>query len=87
MIALLRNPLTLVWAALAVATLASYETAAGGRSFAIVMLVAGLKSHLISWYFMDLRAAHRGWAIAFAGLAAAAVAAIIALHFIAAAHG
>ena len=77
MAAYLRNPLCQVWAFLTAITLASWWVSQGGLEFNVnplvtvtVLLVAGLKVHLVVRYFMEVKVAPRwlrrtmnGWLI------------------------
>jgi hypothetical protein len=79
MTALIRNPLTMVWALLTTVTIASSLIALdGGASHRIntavttvVLLIAALKAFLVMWHFMEVRRAPRwlkattsGWVLA-----------------------
>lgn len=59
----LRSPLTIVWAALVMVTVASWLTARGGGAAhllnptvtVVVLLIAAAKTQLVIWYFMEVR--------------------------------
>ena len=63
MTALIRNPLTIVWALLTTVTIASWLIAIdGGASHQInttvttvVLLIAAFKAQLVIWHFMEVR--------------------------------
>jgi caa(3)-type oxidase subunit IV len=69
---LVLQPVTLVWAALVVATCAAWwwANAAAVPSFeatAIVMIIAAIKARLVILHFMDLKEAPRSWRFLFEG--------------------
>jgi heme/copper-type cytochrome/quinol oxidase subunit 4 len=65
--AVLRSPLTLVWALLTAVTVVSWLTARDGGSAhvrdatvtVVVLLLAAVKAHLVLWHFMEVRTAPR----------------------------
>ena len=68
--AVIRQPVTWVWAALVLATGLAWWTASAVPSFeatAIVMMLAAVKARLVVLYFMDLRSAPRPWRLLFEG--------------------
>ena len=70
-----------IWVVLMLATLVGFGTArTGGWGFALVMLAATFKAHLIVRYYMDLRSAPRAWRLVFDALVAVSGATILGLH-------
>lgn len=66
------QPVTLVWAALVLATCAAWWSASGGavpsfEATAIVMIIAAVKARLVILHFMDLKEAPRPWRFLFEG--------------------
>lgn len=59
----IRNPLTIVWAALTTVTVVSWLTARDGGSThqlnvavtVVVLLIAAVKASLVIWHFMEVR--------------------------------
>lgn len=83
MTGLISHRFTAVWAILVIATITGTGTSihyTGGVAFAIIMLVAMAKAHLIIHHYMELRDAPLYWRRVFAGLIAASGAIIIVLH-------
>lgn len=79
----LRGP-TGVWVLLMLATLAGFGTAqAAGVGFALAVLAAVFKAHLIARHYMDLQSAPIAWRLVFAGLIGLSGAIIGGLHFLA----
>jgi hypothetical protein len=75
---------TAIWALLMLATLAGFGTArAGDWGFALVMLAATFKAHLIVRHYMELRFAPLAWRLVFDGLVGVSGALILGLHFLA----
>jgi heme/copper-type cytochrome/quinol oxidase subunit 4 len=69
---LILKPVTVVWAALVLATCVAWWSASGGavpsfEATAIVMIVAAVKARLVILHFMDLKAAPRPWRLLFEG--------------------
>ena len=69
---LVRQPVTLVWALLVLATAVSWWSASGGaiasgEATAIVMLVAAVKARAVIRQFMDLKRAPLAWRLVFEG--------------------
>jgi hypothetical protein len=84
MIVAVKSGPTVIWLLLMLATLAGVGTArSGGWGFALVMLAATLKAHLIVRHYMDLRAAPLAWRLVFDGLVVAGGGIITCLHFLA----
>lgn len=78
-----RKP-TGIWAILMLTTLASFGSARQtGFGFAVVMLAAGFKAHLIVRRYMELRSAPLAWQLVFDGLIGLSVAIILGLHLLA----
>ena len=79
----LRGP-TAIWALLMLATVAGFGTArAGGWGFALVILAATFKAHLIVRHYMELRFAPPAWRLVFDGLVGLSGALILGLHVLA----
>lgn len=83
MTAYLRHPLTVVWALLTTVTVVSWLTARDGGAAhhlnatvtVVVLMIAAVKTQLVIWHFMEVRAAPRwlkvttsGWLVAVFGL-------------------
>ena len=71
---LVRQPATLVWLLLVLATGVSWWSARGGaissgEATAIVMLVAAFKARAVALHFMDLKHAPLVWRLVFEGWA------------------
>jgi Prokaryotic Cytochrome C oxidase subunit IV len=79
MTALIRNPLTIVWALLTTVTIASSLIALDGGAAhhinttvtTVVLLIAAVKAFLVMWHFMEVRrapvwlkATTSGWVLA-----------------------
>lgn len=70
-----------IWVMLMLATLFGFGTAHdNGWGFALVMLAATFKAHLIVRYYMDLRSAPLAWRLVFDGLVAMSAATILGLR-------
>jgi caa(3)-type oxidase subunit IV len=66
------QPVSIVWAALVLATCFAWWSAKGGvvpssEATAIVMTIAAVKARLVILHFMDLKAAPRTWRLLFEG--------------------
>ncbi len=66
------QPVTLVWAALVLATCVAWWSASHGvfpsfEATAIVMIIAAVKARLVILHFMDLKKAPRPWRFLFEG--------------------
>jgi hypothetical protein len=59
---------TCIWIALMLLSVSSFSVSENARSTAgalIILAVAGVKAGMVAWQFMELRAAHLAWKIAF----------------------
>lgn len=62
---------TRVWLALVLLTLASFASVdpqSAGSAAVLILGLATAKAALVGWRFMEIHAAHRAWALAFAGM-------------------
>ncbi|MGW0160697.1 cytochrome C oxidase subunit IV family protein [Mycobacterium sp. NPDC003323] len=89
MTTILRNPLTLAWAALTVVTVVSWLTARGTAAAPalnatvtiVVLLIAAAKTQLVIWYFMEVRHAPGWLRIATGGWVLGLFAALLGCYF------
>lgn len=82
---ILRDPVTLVWAVLMLATVASTwwlskDAVAPMTGSIAIFLIAGWKVRLVLLWFMELRHAPRPWRIVFELWVAAATLAVLGLY-------
>ena len=85
----LRNPLTIVWAVLAMVTVVSWLTARDGGAAhvvnptvtVVVLLIAAVKTQLVIWHFMEVRHAPRWLKMTTGGWTVVLFALLLAFYF------
>ncbi|QEN14357.1 cytochrome C oxidase subunit IV family protein [Mycolicibacterium sp. ELW1] len=89
MTSLIRNPLTIVWALLTAVTVVSWLVSRDGGAAhqlnatvtTVVLLIAGVKAHLVIWHFMEVRRAPLWLKAVTGGWVIVVVAAMLGVYF------
>ena len=89
MTSLIRNPLTIVWSLLTAVTVVSWLVSRDGGAAhqlnatvtTVVLLIAGVKAHLVIWHFMEVRRAPLWLKAVTGGWVIVVVAAMLGVYF------
>ncbi|WP_396932263.1 cytochrome C oxidase subunit IV family protein [Mycolicibacterium sp.] len=89
MTALIRNPLTIVWALLTAVTVVSWLVSRDGGAAhqlnsavtTVVLLIAAVKAQLVIWHFMEVRRAPLWLKAVTSGWVVVVIAAMLGMYF------